>query len=119
MILPYDHQLIERAKKMRNETTPQERRLWYCFLKNYPIRFQRQKSIGHYIADFYCHKAQLVIEIDGSQHYEPSEQKHDSERTKALEQRGLKVIRFSNREINLQFDAVCESIDRIVTERIK
>ena len=119
MPLPYDHQLIERAKSLRKEATPQERRLWYCFLKNYPVRFQRQKSIGHYIVDFYCYKAKLVIEIDGSQHYEPSEQKRDSERTKDLEHRGLKVIRFSNREINYQFEAVCEAIDRIVTERVK
>ena len=119
MPISYDHHLISRAKSLRREATPQERRLWYCFLKDYPIRFQRQKSIGHYIVDFYCFRAHLVIEIDGSQHYELSEKKRDDERTKALEQRGLKVIRFSNREINLQFDAVCEAIDRIVTERIK
>ena len=119
MSLPYDDQLIDRARTLRKEQTPQERRLWYCFLKDYPVRFQRQKTIDKYIVDFYCHKAKLAIEIDGGQHYEPPEQERDSERTKALEQFGLMVIRFSNREINLQFDSVCEAIDQIVSERVE
>ena len=117
MSLPYDDRLIDRAKALRKDPTPQERRLWYDFLRTYPIRFQRQKVIDSFIADFYCHKARLVIEIDGSQHYEPQEQDYDAQRTAALEKHGLLVVRFSNREINLQFQAVCERIDQLVRER--
>lgn len=116
MSLSYDAKLIDRAKALRKDPTPQERRLWYDFLRAYPVRFQRQKAIGTYIVDFYCHKARLVIEIDGSQHYEPQEQEYDAQRTAALEKQGLLVIRFSNREINLQFQAVCERIDQLVRE---
>ena len=116
MSLSYDAKLIGRAKALRKDPTPQERRLWYDFLRAYPVRFQRQKAIGTYIVDFYCHKARLVIEIDGSQHYEPQEQEYDAQRTAALEKQGLLVIRFSNREINLQFQAVCEKIDQLVRE---
>jgi very-short-patch-repair endonuclease len=61
--------------------TPWERKLWYDFLRNYPLRFQRQKAIGNYIADFYCHDAKLVIELDGSQHYQPSEREKDNLRS--------------------------------------
>ena len=117
MSLPYDDRLIDRAKALRKDPTPQERRLWYDFLRTYPIRFQRQKVIDSFIADFYCHKARLVIEIDGSQHYEPQEQDYDAQRTAALEKHGLLVVRFSNREINLQFPAVCERIDQLIRER--
>ena len=118
MSLPYNDRLIDRAKALRKDPTPQERRLWYDFLRTYPVRFQRQKAIGAYIVDFYCHKASLVIEIDGSQHYEPQGQDHDTKRTAALEQQGLLVVRISNREINLQFRAVCERIDQLVQERM-
>ncbi|MBR4132153.1 MAG: endonuclease domain-containing protein [Oscillospiraceae bacterium] len=117
MSLTYDDQLIGRAKALRKEMTPQEQRLWYEFLRKYPVRFQRQKVIDAYIVDFYCHKARLVVEIDGSQHYEPQEQDHDERRTNALEQHGLLVVRFSNREVNLQFREVCERIDQLVRER--
>ena len=116
MSLSYDAKLIDRAKALRKDPTPQERRLWYDFLRAYPVRFQRQRVIDSYIVDFYCHKARLVIEIDGSQHYEPQEQEYDAQRTAALEKQGLLVIRFSNREINLQFQAVCEKIDQLVRE---
>ena len=118
MSLPYNDRLIDRAKALRKDPTPQERRLWYDFLRTYPVRFQRQKAIGAYIVDFYCHKASLVIEIDGSQHYEPQGQDHDTKRTAALEQQGLLVVHISNREINLQFRAVCERIDQLVQERM-
>ena len=117
MSLSYDDQLIHRAKALRKEMTPQERRLWYEFLRLYPVRFQRQKVIDAYIVDFYCHKARLVVEIDGSQHYEPQERVYDEQRSTALEQYGLFVVRFSNREVNLQFREVCERIDQLVRER--
>ena len=117
MSLPYKSELIPRAKELRRKATPQENHLWYDFLRSYPVRFQRQKTIGSFIADFYCHEAKLVIEIDGSQHYEPQGQAYDEERTAILSRYGLEVLRFSNREINTQFRAVCEKIDDTVRKR--
>ena len=118
MSLPYKSNMISRAKQLRREATPQERHLWYDFLSTYPVRFQRQKTIESFIVDFYCHAAKLVIEIDGSQHYEPQGQAYDEERTAILKKYGLEVLRFSNREINTDFRAVCEQIDNTVKARI-
>ena len=98
MSLPYKSTLISRAKELRKQATPQENHLWYDFLRSYPVRFQRQKTIDSFIADFYCHAAKLVIEIDGSQHYEQQGQAYDRERTAILEHYGLEVLRFSNRD---------------------
>ena len=110
-MIKYNGNLISRAKELRKNSTPQENHLWYDFLRSYPLKFQRQKVIGNYIADFYCDKAKIVIEIDGSQHYEDLNKEYDAERTRALEQFGLKVLRFSNYDINVSFDEVCEKID--------
>ena len=118
MSLPYKSEMIPRAKQLRKEATPQERHLWYDFLSKYPVRFQRQKTIESFIVDFYCHMAKLVIEIDGSQHYEPQGMTYDEERTAILSKYGLEVLRFSNREINTDFRAVCERIDYTVKERL-
>ncbi|MBQ6873862.1 MAG: endonuclease domain-containing protein [Clostridia bacterium] len=115
----YNKQLKETAQKLRREMTPQERHLWYDFLKNYPIRFNRQRPIAKYIADFYCSQAKLVIEIDGSQHYSDEGKMDDENRTYVLNQYGLEVIRFSNRDINTNFEGVCIVIDQKVKERIK
>ena len=117
MSLPYEHKLIKRAKQLRKETTKQENHLWYDFLKNYPLRFQRQKSIGNYIVDFYCHQAKLVIELDGSQHYEPDAVRYDEERTRFLEMQGLHVLRILNMDVDRNFEGVCLLIDRTVGER--
>jgi very-short-patch-repair endonuclease len=111
--------MIPRAQQLRKEATPQERHLWYDFLCKYPVRFQRQKAIDSFVVDFYCHAAKLVIEIDGSQHYEPKEQAYDDQRTSVLNRYGLKVLRFSNREINTDFHAVCEHIDNTVKASIR
>ena len=97
--------------------TKEERHLWYDFLRNYPVRFLRQKVIDHYIVDFYCHEARLIIELDGSQHYETSGQKRDQIRTEYLEKRDLLVIRIPNNEINNNFRGVCDYIDMIVRNR--
>ena len=118
MSLPYKQDLIPVAKELRKNMTPQENQLWYHFLRKYPVRFQRQKTIKSFIADFYCHKAKLIVEIDGSQHYTPEGLAYDKERSDVLKEYTLKVIRFSNFEINTNFDGVCEEIDRIVKERI-
>ena len=106
------------AKTLRKEMTPWERKLWYCFLKSYPIRFQRQKCIGNFIVDFYCFQAKLVIELDGGGHYEPEKQKYDSLRTEELEKFGLKVIRFCNLDIDRNFYGVCTVIDKEVKSQL-
>ena len=94
--------------------TPWERKLWYCFLNRYEYRFQRQKEIDHYIVDFYCHEARLVIEVDGSQHFTKEALEYDQCRTAFLESLQLTVIRFTNRDVDLHFDAVCQMIDHTV-----
>lgn len=118
MPLPYKHHLIPRAKQLRNYATKQENHLWYDFLNRYPVRFQRQKSIDNFIVDFYCYSAKLVIELDGGQHYTSEEIMYDQDRTFILEKYQLKVIRFSNNDINQNFRGVCEQIDKVVKERI-
>jgi len=87
---------IPLAKVLRNNMTPWERKLWYWFLRSYPVRFQRQKAIGNYIADFYCAKARLVIELDGGGHYKIEQMQRDNERTKILQSMDLKVLRICN-----------------------
>ena len=91
--------------------------LWYRFLCRYPLRFRRQYVIGNYIADFYCHKAKLVVELDGSQHYTPDEQAYDRKRTAYLESQGLFVLRYSNLDVLRKFDNVCEAVDTMAKER--
>ena len=98
--------------------TKEERHLWYDFLKTYPIPVHRQYSFGEYIVDFYCHKAKLVIELDGSQHWEPEKQEYDRKRTAYLEKEGLCVMRISNRDVNEGFRAVCEAIDDAIRRRV-
>lgn len=92
--------------------------MWYEFLRSYPIRFQRQKAIGEYIADFYCHRARLVIELDGSQHYYENGLVRDKIRTEKIESRNLTVIRVPNNEVNNNFNGVCEYIDFCVKKAI-
>ena len=118
MSLPYNGNLIKTAKSLRKDMTPQERHLWYDFLRSYPIRFQRQKTIKSFIVDFYCHKANLIVEIDGSQHFSEQGLAYDNERTNILKEFNLKVIRFSNQDVNTNFEAVCMEIDRVVKQRI-
>ena len=98
--------------------TPWERKLWYLFLKDYPIRFQRQKCIDNFIVDFYCYKAKIVIELDGGGHYEPEAEQYDQKRTEVLKDYGLKVLRFCNTDIDKKFYSVCTVIDDEVKNRI-
>ena len=116
-MIPKNNSMLDRARELRREMTPQERKLWYMFLRTYPVKFYKQRIIESFIVDFYCHAAKLVIEIDGSQHYEPQGQAYDEERTAILQKYGLEVLRFSNREINTDFRAVCEHIDNTVKAR--
>lgn len=114
MSLEYNKKNITLAKNLRKNATPQEDRLWYDFLSKYKIRFQRQKAIDNFIADFYCHKAKLIIEIDGSQHYTKKGKESDEFRTEILEGYDLKIIRFKNYQINANFHGVCRYIDAVV-----
>ena len=106
------------SQTLRKHQTKEENLLWYRFLRKYPATFRRQYIIGSYIVDFYCHKAHLVIELDGSGHYEPEQQKKDKIRTDYLESQGLRVLRFTNLDILKRFSAVCEVIDRKVKESL-
>ena len=119
MSLPYNSNLISRAKELRKNATPQEKHLWYDYLHSYPVRFQRQKPIDSFIVDFYCHAARLVIELDGSQHYTEEGKAYDAERTRIMTGFGLTVLRFSNTEIDRSFGAVCDKIDRTVQEQMR
>ena len=117
-MLPKDNSLLGNARALRKNMTPHERKLWFLFLRTYPVRIYRQKIIDHYIVDFYCSAAKLVIEIDGTQHYEIKGAAKDRERDRALESLGLKVIRVSNREIDREFASVCAYIDREIQTRM-
>ena len=114
----YNKQLVPLAKQLRKEMTKEERHLWYDFLRSYPVRFLRQKVIDNYIADFYCHEARLIIELDGSQHYEEKDLLKDKIRTEKIESRNLTVIRIPNNEVNNNFRGVCEYIDWRVKESL-
>ena len=102
------------AKQLRKNMTPEEKTLWYQYLRNYPVKFYRQRVIGHFIADFYCAQAKLVIELDGSQHYEAPGLAYDKMRTDRLEEFGLTVLRIPNNEIHRNLRGVCEYIDYLV-----
>ena len=119
--MDYQHNptLTENARKLRKSMTKEERHLWYDFLRHYPVRFLRQKVIDHYIADFYCREARLVIELDGSQHYSDEGLLKDRIRTAKIESRGLTVIRIPNNEIFRNFSGVCEYIDVFVRNSMK
>ena len=106
----HNAQLTQNARALRKNMTKEERHLWYDFLRSYPTRFLRQKIIDQYIVDFYCHKAKLVIELDGSQHYEQQGKAADARRDAYLREQGLTVLRYSNADINQRFDSVCEDI---------
>ncbi|MDO4936004.1 MAG: endonuclease domain-containing protein [Phascolarctobacterium sp.] len=114
----YEQHNKENSQRLRREQTKEEGKLWYIYLRKYKVTFTRQKPLGEYIVDFYCHKAKLVIEIDGAQHYESDVMLRDEERKKYLERMGLKVIRFTNWDINHNLEGVCLTIDREVTSRI-
>ena len=114
----HNKSIVPTARMLRKNMTKEEKHLWYDYLRTYPVRFLRQKVLGKYIVDFYCAEAKLVIELDGSQHYEEKGIEHDAERTAYLEKYGLRVIRIENIEINKNFDGICEYIDRLVQQSL-
>ena len=114
MSLDYKKDNIVLAKNLRKNATKQENHLWYDYLSKYSVRFQRQKAIDSFIADFYCHRAKLVIEIDGSQHYEPFGIEYDEKRSQIFAEYGITVLRFTNADIDKNFEGVCAEIDKKV-----
>ena len=119
MSLDYNKKNIILAQNLRKIATKQEKHLWYDFLSKYKPRFQRQKAIDNFIADFYCHQAKLIIEIDGSQHFTENGTKKDIRRTEILEGYNLKVLRFTNQEVDKEFYWVCEQIDCVVNASLR
>ena len=118
MNLPKNKNLTKIAQYLRRNITKEEHHLWYDFLKNYPIQFNRQKIIGNYIVDFYCHKAKLIIELDGSQHFEEIEEENDISRTNFFRRLDLEILRIPNNEIWDNFEGSCEAKNFFVTTRI-
>jgi very-short-patch-repair endonuclease len=112
--LPYNPKLIEKAKELRKNMTPAEKKLWNNYLKTLKTKFFRQRPIDNFIVDFYCAKLKLVIEIDGETHFTDEEKNYDSQRTLILEGYGLQVIRFTNQQVFKNFEGVCEYIDNFI-----
>ena len=110
--------LTKNARTLRRNMTKEETKLWYRFLRSYTPRFHRQYVIGEYIADFYCHQAKLVVELDGSQHYTPEEIIYDQKRTAYLQSQGLCVIRFTNLDVLRRYQDVCSAIDIAVKQAL-
>ena len=117
--LKKNSKLLNVARNLRRNMMRQEKHLWYDFLRYYPVKIYKQRIIDDFIADFYCHSARLVIELDGSQHYTNPGKAHDETRTEILERYGIYVLRFSNKDVEDNFEGVCHRIDKVINERIK
>ena len=113
-----NQKLTKLSQTLRKNATKEENLLWYNFLRRHPYQFRRQYKIGNYIVDFYCHRAKLAVELDGSQHYEADGAAMDALRTEYINAQGVVVIRFSNLDVVRRFRSVCEVIDRTVKERV-
>jgi very-short-patch-repair endonuclease len=108
--LPHNKSLKERSRNLRKNATKQENRLWYDFLRTQVPRWTRQRVIGNYIVDFYCHKRKLVVELDGGQHYQEKNMEYDNRRTLYLNSLGIEVMRFTNSDVDNNFDGVCAAL---------
>ena len=111
----YNEKLINNSRELRKNMTPEEKHLWYDFLKDLNITVHRQKVIFDYIVDFYIPSCKIVIEIDGSQHYEEENRKNDIERDFKLRSEGIKVLRYTNLQIKRDFKNVCRDILNNIT----
>lgn len=116
MHLPRNEKLKKAGRNLRSNATKEENHLWYDFLRNYPVQFHRQRTVGSYIVDFYCPSVKLAVELDGSQHFEEDEIVHDSNRTTYLNRLGVTMIRFTNRDIRDNFEGVCTAIELRIKE---
>ena len=117
--LKKNNKLLNVARILRRNMTRQEKHLWYDFLRYYPVKMYKQRIIDNFIADFYCHSARLVIELDGSQHYTTQGKEQDEARTEILEKYGIHVLRFSNKDVDDNFEGVCRMINKVINERIE
>ena len=113
----HNSELVQNARALRKEMTLEERILWYHYLRRHPAKFYRQRVFGNYIVDFYCAKAKLAVELDGSQHYEDRGLEYDAHRTAYLESLGLCVLRVPNTEVKKNLAGVCEGIDALLRQR--
>jgi len=120
MMLPYDVEHKQRARELRKNMTEAEQVLWRRLRRKQilDLPFYRQEPLAHYVVDFYCAKAMLVIELDGSQHNTLDAQQYDALRTKTLEAIGLRVLRFDNRQVLQELEAVIEGIVAAVEARL-
>ena len=116
--LHYRNDLVLRARELRREQTDQEKRLWYGWLRRMPFRFQRQKPVGAYIVDFYCHRAKLVVEIDGWRHFTGEGLEYDAKRTAFLEAQGLRVLRYRGQAVDNCIEGVAAEIEAVAKARI-
>ena len=108
----YNKSLHNNAKRLRKNMTTQEQKLWFFFLKPHPLKWYSQRIIDRFIVDFYCSKAKIVIEIDGSQNFTEKGIAYDKERTAILNAYGLTVLRYTNTQIDYHFKEVCMDIER-------
>ena len=109
-----NEEMLRRARELRKNATPQERKLWYDFLRKHPGRFRRQQPIGPYIVDFFCPSARLVIELDGGGHYERAQYEYDRKRDVYLQQQNMRILRFTNLDVDQNFSGVCTAIERSI-----
>jgi very-short-patch-repair endonuclease len=112
--LPYNPALIPRAKELRKNMTPAERKLWHQYLRTFQFKVYRQRPIDYFIVDFYCPSLKLVIEVDGESHYTDEGKDYDQERTQRLEGYGIKVARYTNQQVLNEFEDVCDEIQRMI-----
>ncbi len=115
--MEHNKTLTPYAQDLRRRMTKEERRLWYDFLRNHPVQFNRQVTCGNYILDFYCPLAKLAIELDGSQHARQEGLEKDRIRTEYLNSLGIYVLHIPNRRVWVNFHGVCEGIDDLVQKR--
>lgn len=119
MFYNYNKKNVPLSQELRKNMTPEERHLWYDFLKRLPMTVHRQKTVGNYIVDFMIAGAWLVIEIDGVQHKLPEHAEADQKRDQELKQLGFTVVRYSNEDIHNRFNAVCMDIMKRVGVRME
>lgn len=118
-MLKYNKDLVKYARELRKNITDEEKELWYKFLKRLPVTVNRQKNIGNFIVDFYISSKNAVIEIDGAQHRMPQNKISDEIRDAELFNLGIKVLRYSNEDINKRFNIVCDDILKNIGLTIK
>ena len=111
-MIPYNKSLVSNARTLRKNMTPEEKHLWYDFLKRLPYNVRRQHNIENYIVDFYIAEKKIVIEVDGVQHLLSEHKEADEQRDAVLSSWGIVVLRYSNDSIRNNFNAVVDDILR-------